>query len=326
MHETKMRKIVLTLLALAAMVTLATGCLKGDTDGHTDYIIKPLVQTTSGGLNELLPDIIGYAFDADTLEWTVASYEDALNGVLTHKEQPSEQLAVPIATAAPYTVEGMTDRYLMRLPDHPVMLLVVDHTNRLYAYTNQKLEPNMGSLFVTLIFKPWKEGAAYQEGWSFYNPFYEPQRSLETYTSVTAQTTDGGAEDEVIDHVKLYAFAADTTAWRIASYDDAVAGIITSKSDPEQQRTTPEYTAYQTNDERIYRMTVNQPTLMVVAVDRTHRMYAYSKQVVDLTGESPTFSVLFRPWQPLWITEEGAWRIVNPEYEPEQNENQPTQQ
>lgn len=311
--------------ALFALL-LPTSCLKGDTDGRTDYILKPLVQKTSGGLNEMLPDIIGYAFDADTTEWTIASYEDALNGVLTHKQLPSEQLATPIASAEPYTVEGMTDRYLMRLPDHDVMLVVVDHTNRLYAYTNQKLQPNMGSLFVTLIFKPWKESPAYHEGWSFYNPFYAPQVELETFTSIAAQTVEGGPEDELIDHAKIYAFAADTTEWRIASYDDAVAGIITSKANPTETRTNPEYTAYQTNDEHIYRMTVKQPTLMVVAVDRTHRMYAYSKQEVDLEGESPTFSVLFRTWQPSWITEQGAWRVVNPEYEPEANEKQPTQE
>lgn len=319
----RMRVILYGGLLLAAL--LMNGCLKGDTDGRTDYILKPLVQRTSGGLNEMLPDIIGYAFDADTTEWTVSSYEDALNGVLTNKLTPSEQLAVPIASAVPYTVEGMTDRYMMQLPDHNVMLLVVDHTNRLYAYTNQTLQPNMGSLFVTLIFKPWKETAAYQEGWSFYNPFYRPQTELETYTTITAQTTETGADDEVVDHVKLYAFAADTTEWRIASYDDAVAAIITSKSNPEEQRSTPEFNAYQTNDERVYRMTVNQPTLMVVAVDRTHRMYAYTKQEVDLTGESPSFSVIFRPWQTAWIVEEGAWRVVNPAYEPEQSDNQTTE-
>ncbi len=315
-------KILIGLATLVAVAAGMTGCLKGDTDGRTDLVLKPLVQTTSGGLNATLPDIIGYAFDADTTEWTVASYEDALNGVLTHKERPSEQLAVPIASAVPYTVEGMTDRFLMQLPDHPVMLLVVDHTNRLYAYTNLNLQPNIGSLFVTLIFKPWKEGASYQEGWSFYNPFYAPQVELTTYTSIAAQSSEEGPTDELIDHAKIYAFAADTTEWRIASYDDAVAGIITSKSDPEQQRTTPEFNAYQTNDERVYRMTVSQPMLMVVVVDRTHRMYAYSKQEVDLEGESPTFEVLFRTWQPCWIAEEGSWRIVNPEYAPEEPENE----
>lgn len=315
-----MMKMRFSILVALLVAMLCNSCLKGDTDGRTDFVIKPLVQYTSGDVAEPLADIIGYAYNADTTEWTVASYDDAVNGILTNKLNPSEQLGSPIAVAERYTVEGMTERFMMALPDHPVMLLVVDHSNRLYAYKNQDLQPNMGSLFVTMIFKPWKEMTAYQEGWSFYNPFYTPPVELATFTRVTAQTAEGGSEAEPIENVKLYAFAADTTLWRIASYEDALAGIITSKSDASQQRTTPEYNAYQTNEESLYRMTVNQPTLMIVAVDRTHRMYAYTKQVVDLAGESPTFEVLFRTWAARWISDEAGWIVVNPEYEPEGEE------
>lgn len=305
----------LTTLLLGTLLLSLTSCLKGDTDGKTTYVLKPLVQQTSGDLNEPLSDIIAYAFDADTTEWTVASYDDAVAGILTHKELPSEQLGTPIASAEPYTVEGMTDRFVMTLPDRPVMVLVVDHINRLYAYTNQELEPNMGSLFVTLIFKPWKEATAYKEGWSFYNPFYEPPKELELFARIGAQMTEGGAEQQ-IENLKLYAFAADTTLWRVASYDDAVAGIITLKSDEREQRTTPEFNAYATNEEMRYRMKVTQPTLMLVAVDRTHGLYAYTKREVDLEGASPTYELLFRPWQPIWISEEAGWQVINPEYEP----------
>ena len=324
-----MRKYYLLLLITSLIACSLSSCLKGDTDGKTAYVIKPLMQATSGSLNEPLNDIIAYAFDADTTEWTVASYDDAIAGILTHKERPSEQLGTPIATAEPYTVEGLTDRFVMTLPDRPVMVLVVDHINRLYAYTNQKLEPNMGSLFVTLIFKPWKEVTAYKEGWSFYNPFYEPPKELELYTRVAAEVTEGG-EEQPIEHLKLYAFAADTTLWRVASYDDAVAGIITLKSNEAEQRTTPEFNAYATNEPFLYRMKVTQPMLMLVAVDRTHGMYAYTKREVDLEGASPTYELLFRPWQPLWISEEQGWQVINPEYEPnpeeegEQDDEDPT--
>lgn len=314
-----MRKQHLILLIASLLVCSLSSCLKGDTDGKTTYVLKPLVQTTSGSLNEPLQDIIAYAFDADTTEWGVASYDDAVAGILTHKERPSEQLGTPIATAEPYTEEGLTDRFVMTLPDRPVMVLVVDHINRLYAYTNQALQPNMASLFVTLIFKPWKEVTAYKEGWSFYNPFYEPPKELELYAHVAAEPTEGAAE-EAIENLKLYAFAADTTLWRVASYDDAVAGIITLKSDEREQRTTPEFNAYSTNEPFLYRMKVSQPTLMLVAVDRTHGMYAYTKREVDLEGASPTYDLLFRPWQTIWICEEQGWQVINPEYEPNPEE------
>ena len=219
----------------------------------------------------------------------------------------------------------MTDRLEMTLPPREVMLLAIDTENRLYAYTNIELKENIGSLYVTLIFKTWKEGASWTEGWSFYNSFYSPAKEIESFVKVAAQLAEGAAE-EVIPNVKVMAFAADTTEWRIASYDDAVGGMLTSKQDEQITRSNPEYNGYETNEKGTFRLKVGASPLMVVVVDRTHRMYAYSKQTVDLESDlTPTFSVLFRPWLTAWISEENGWRVVNPEYEPETEEQTPTE-
>ena len=37
---------------------------------------------------------------------------------------------------------------------------------------------------------------------------------------------------------------------------------------------------------------------MVVVVDQTNEVYAYSKQEVDLDGEPVTFPIVFRTWRP----------------------------
>ena len=63
-------------------------------------------------------------------------------------------------------------------------------------------------------------------------------------------------------------------------------------------------------------MKVSAQTLMVVVVDRTNRLYAYSKREVDLDGESVTLPVVFRPWHAAWIYVEDGWRIVNPAHAP----------
>ena len=312
------------LVILLAATLLLSGCFK-EVAEETAYVIKPLVQNTSGGLYEPLYGVLGYAFEADTTAWTVASYEDAIHGVITSKANPQLTNAVPIAEALPYEVEGLTERLQLTLPPKSLMLLMVDTANRLYAYTQVEMQKNIGSLYVTLIFKPWKEATAWKEGWSFYNPFYSPTREIESFVEVAAQTREGSAT-ETIPNVKVMAFAADTTEWRIASYDDAVGGMLTSKQDANVTRSNPEFNGYETNTKGTFRMQVAASPLMVVVVDRTHRMYAYSKQTVDLQSESsPTFSVLFRTWLTSWISEENGWRVVNPEYEPETKDQTPSE-
>ncbi len=60
---------------------LLNSCFK-DVEENTTYLLKPLVQYTSGGMNEPLDGVIGYAFEADTTEWTVLSYEDAVHVII----------------------------------------------------------------------------------------------------------------------------------------------------------------------------------------------------------------------------------------------------
>lgn len=300
---------------------LLTGCLK-DEEGENRYLIKPLAQYTSGDTGEAVTDFVAYSFAADTTDWGVASYEDALQGILTKKQDASAQATVTptiFGTSELFSAEGDADRYNLPLPETTTMILAVDRQNKIYGYTQQEFKAGVGTLYVTLIFKPWKETKAYKEGmWSFYNDFYAPLPKLTTYIRATAQSVEGGSEEESIANMKIYAFAADTTLWRINSYDDAVGGVITSKNDPTQERTTPEYNAYELDEANTYSMVVDRSPLMLVAVDRTHRRYAYTKQEVDLTGESPTFTILFRLWQQQWITHEAGWVVVDPEYAPEE--------
>lgn len=311
----KYRYLILWLMGACAL----TGCLKSE-EVTNSYILKPMAQYTSGDLGVQLADFKAYSFVADTTDWGCASFDDALAGILTSKGDPSERLTTFYAESAPCELEGMTDRFTLRLPESSVMILAVDPVDRLYAYTQVEMKPSVGPLYVTLIFKPWKEATAYKEGtWSFYNPFYAPLPKLETFVDVSAQESEGGDDRIEIANMKIYAFAADTTLWKVRSYEDAVGGIITSELDPTQQRTVPEYNAYQTNDATRYRMTIDRSPVMIVAVDRTHARYAYTEQRPDLEGESPTYSVVFRLWQnELWKSEENGWCVVNPALAPEE--------
>lgn len=306
-------------ILLLTGLMLLTGCFK-DTSIRTNYILKPLVQTLSTDPYTSFEGVKAYAFDADTTLYTVAGYEDALSGVISLKGQPSERITTPVSTSEPYEQEGSVGWVHMTLGQPTQMVVVVDTSHRLYAYTQQELEVNLPNLYVVLPFKTWKEGNSYKDGnWSYYNEFYTPPVYRDCYVDAKVQLSEG-AEETAISKMEVYAYAADTTAWYIASYDDAVSGKITSKADTTDTRTIPSFQGYADGDTGLYKLSVSSESLMVVVADRSDRMYAYTQQTVDLSqSDAQTFPPLvFRPWRGLWhdATDTNGWLVVNPTYDP----------
>lgn len=306
-------------ILLAGIAVWTAGCFK-ETSVKTNYVLKPLTQTLSTDPYVALEGVKAYAFDADTTLYTVASYEDALNGVISRKGQPSEQIANAVATSEPYEQEGATGWVHMALSAPTQMVVAVDTQHRLYAYTQQELEVNLPNLYVVLPFKTWKEGYSYKDGnWSFYNEYYTPPVYRDCYVDAKIQLSENG-ETTTISKMEVYAYAADTTEWFIASYDDAVSGKITLKADTTETRTIPSFQAYADGDTGLYKMSVSAENLMVVVADRSDQLYAYTQQTVDLAETDPlTFpALIFRPWKGIWIdkTETNGWTVVNPSYDP----------
>lgn len=311
-------------LIIAVVAALLAGCFK-KVAYRTTYVLKPLVERVSGDIKQPLAGAVAYAYDVDTTLWTVVSYDDALRGVLTSKENPSEKRSDPVATAEPYELEGTVGWLQMPLVRPSQMVLAVDTGNRIYAYTQQPLPENLPQLTVSLLFQPWKAGNRYQSGaWSFFNEFYEPPTYVECTIVPEFQSAEGG-DTAPVPTVTAYAFAADTAYWYIASYEDALKGKITSKNDPAQIRDVPNFTARKDGDRNAYVMSVSAAELMVVVVDRTHERYAYTRREVLLDGEPQTFPVLFRIWIEQWHTEEEGWLVVDPALEPEPAEPEPPQ-
>ena len=299
------------IITLFTAVVLFAGCFK-EVSYRTDYVLKPLVQENSGDVAQLLPEGKAQAFAhaADTVFWEVASYEDALAGIITRRDNPSEKQTVPLVTAEPYQQEGIAGWLSMRIDKPSVMVVAVDTEHRIYGYTQQEIAENFPKLYVSVVFKPWKEGTEYKDGnWIFRNQFYVPPTYLDCYIVPSVQAEEGGETTEP-SKLKAYAYAVDTTAWRIASYIDAAAGVITSKNDPSQTRSNPNFTASK-EESGAYGMEVSSPTLMVVVVDQTNEVYAYSKQEVDLDGEPVTFPIVFRTWRPEYLYVEEGWSVVN---------------
>ena len=186
-------KRILPLLAAAALLA---GCFK-DVSYKTNYVLKPLAQAQTVDPVEPFEGLKAYAFDADTAFYTVASYEDALNGVIARKDDLSDRIASPVAAAEPCVREGTVGWVQMPLSAETQMVVAVDPVNRVYAYTQQELDVNLPNLYVSLIFKPWK-GFSYKEGnWSFYNEFYAPPVYLDCLIDPSVQLAEGGETSEI---------------------------------------------------------------------------------------------------------------------------------
>ena len=303
-------KQILPLLAAAALLA---GCFK-DVSYKTNYVLKPLAQAQTVDPVEPFEGLKAYAFDADTAFYTVASYEDALNGVIARKDDLSDRIASPVAAAEPCVREGTVGWVQMPLSAETQMVVAVDPVNRVYAYTQQELDVNLPNLrvvdFQTLKGFSWLRGQL-----GFTTSALRLRLPRDCLIDPSVQLAEGGETSEIAN-VKAYAYAADTTAFYIASYDDAVSGKLTAKTAGVTPPATP-FSAYEDKETGLYKMEVSSSTLMVVVVDRTNRLYAYSKQVVDLEGETVTLPVVFRPWRATWIYVEDGWRFVDASRAPE---------
>ena len=121
---------ILTFVAVAAALA-GTGCFKS-IGYETFYVLRPWAQ--EGTVKTPIPreDMLAYAFDADTTEWSVLSYEDAVAGIITSR-RTGEKLR-PIAQGEPYEIDGNENWLAMQLNGPRFLILAVDQSNRLYIH------------------------------------------------------------------------------------------------------------------------------------------------------------------------------------------------
>lgn len=312
----KPESVKIRILYTACLALLLGACFK-DVSYETTYVLQPTSQAASDDVVQPFEGALAYAYKADTTEWTVATYADALAGIVSMKEDPSQRLSLPYAQAAPYEKEGTTGWLSMSLSQASQMVIVVDPVNRLYAYTQQKLAQNLPATYVAVQFKLWKAGNSYKDGnWSFYNEFYKPPVALDCLIDPRVQRVENGSVDSIAQ-VKAYAYAADTTLWYTASYEDAANGVIRSKNDSLLQRTNPTLTAYKDPGTGLYKMRISDEPLMIVVVDQTDRLFAYTQFTADPAADSVVLPLTFRPWLATWRAKEGDWCFVDQAYDPD---------
>ncbi len=161
-----------------------------------------------------------------------------LAGIITRRDNPTEKQTVPLVTAEPYQQEGIAGWLSMRIDKPSVMVVAVDTEHRIYGYTQQEIaEISPSSTFPSSSSRGRRDGIQGRQ-----LDFPQPVLCASDLSRLLHRTFGAGREGgETTEPSKLkaYAYAVDTTAWRIASYVDAAAGVITSKNDPSQTRSNP---------------------------------------------------------------------------------------
>lgn len=174
------------IITLAAVAVVVTGCFKKVTM-DCRYHVRPYYQAESGGVAVQGEGIIAYAFAADTTQWTVASYEDALNGVLTSKTSGEKR------SDAMERVEQSDSTVVLQLTVTPVTIVVVDPINKLFAWRMTEVVENLPDLYVSVTFRPWSAKKRYVEGpWRMNNEAY-------VAPEVPEEPTDPEQPEEEVD-------------------------------------------------------------------------------------------------------------------------------
>ena len=176
----KMRyKVIIAILAAMVMV----GCFKEVTK-DTNLIIKTLVQSKSGTDNIATSNAYAYACYTSTDKWMVASYEDAVNRIVTDS-LGIEKITVPDVESVPFVREGDDNPYIsLPLNNSPAFVVLVCPEVRMYATIFKYLNvDNLHETYMTLLLHAWKttpytEGSATKGGvWNIVPPTSETDNS-----------------------------------------------------------------------------------------------------------------------------------------------------
>ena len=137
----------------------------------TTYNITPWLQFENGGASFFVSNVKAYAYYGDTAYWKVDSWDDALAGIVTNKEDGSK--LAPVYEATPDADYMMS---MGPLTQEQLMLLVCytapDEVGgaKMYAWRNAKIIENLPQIYVDLVFKPWRENYYYSDSrWAMYN-------------------------------------------------------------------------------------------------------------------------------------------------------------
>lgn len=143
-----------------------------------------------------------------------------------------------------------------------------------------------------------------------------------------------GAGTALATDTYAYAYYTGTDKWMVASYEDAVAKIVTDSLGVER-KTIPDVESVpfnRTDDSNYYiSLPLNQSPALVVLVAPSIRMYATTFKYLNVDNLYETYiTLLLHPWKKAPYTEGsaqkgGVWTIVPPVPEQTESDNTTTE-
>ena len=124
-----------------------------------------------------------------------------------------------------------------------------------------------------------------------------------SYNTAVYSQQESDGEITIAQNIEAYAFYVDTTEWRIASYEDAVAKIITNeKTAATKSEPAAEAVPYAADDEPAdaegrLKIKTNKQHVMLVAIYPAMEMWAYRHYEVGENLPTTTMKFHFRPWK-----------------------------
>lgn len=133
-----------------------------------------------------------------------------------------------------------------------------------------------------------------------------------SYNTAVYGQQDADGEITLAQNIEAYAYYVDTTEWRIASYEDAVAHRITNKEtgktleEPDVVGTFDALSAYPSS------LLLKKPTSMLVIVNYDLKLYAYRKYILPENLPKVDTKLYMLGWRK--TSSSSGWMVVNQFY------------
>ena len=132
-------------------------CKKSKID--TLYSVTPLLQKEQGKEDETFSNVVGHAIYGDTTAWSVASWEDAREGIFTRRNGSGETRRADVTGY--FSQDGTTLDF--RLTQRGSMMVVCDLTDSICGWRNVGVPENLPLMSVKIRFAPWRTNDRYED-------------------------------------------------------------------------------------------------------------------------------------------------------------------
>ena len=276
---------------LCGLLILGLASCGVDVGYKSTYLLKCWEQAESGAELVRLEELRLFGYRADTTDWRILSYEDALEGRFVAANGSGEELT-PSLVGQLFEVEGYGVAQGLEAQGYgKLMVLAVDTKNRLYGYTQYAMPENLPKLYASLVFQPWKKSSAFKNGtWWMFNEFYRPDITARVRPTVEREE---GAETVALKGVSLFVYEVEDAAlWLPTDYDQATMGNLTNQESGEEISPLKSFSG---DSAGVISISLPEGDYLMMVIDYSSRSYAL--RPFAASEASTEIALCFSPWR-----------------------------